>query len=144
MAKMIESSGTHLINAVSQRVGLSQKRIREYEKEGFIKPVREPRTNNRRYTEADINQILHIKRLIHKHGFTLACLKYFITVASCWTIFDCSKKESCPIYREPHKPCYEVVRETHCHIPMKDCSRCPIYLNRKAIKKHPPALLKQP
>jgi hypothetical protein len=36
-----------LINEVSRLVNLSQKRIREYEKEGFIKPLREKNTNNR-------------------------------------------------------------------------------------------------
>jgi MerR family transcriptional regulator, repressor of the yfmOP operon len=139
-----KDDGIFLINDVSQRVGLSQKRIREYEKEGFIKPSREPRTNNRRYTQADINQIKHIKRLIHEHGFTLACLKYFITAASCWTIFNCPRKESCPIYKEPHKPCYEVVRQLNVPQETRNCGRCPIYLNRHEGKDHRPALLKEP
>ena len=54
---------TYLINEDSRRVALSQKRIREYEKGGIIKPEREPRTNNRRYSEADIDQILRVKVL---------------------------------------------------------------------------------
>lgn len=37
----------YLIKKVSQDVNLSQKRTREYEKEGFIKPEREPKTNIR-------------------------------------------------------------------------------------------------
>ena len=47
----------YLIGEISRKVKLSQKRIREYEKEGFIAPVRESKTNNRHYTDLDIKQI---------------------------------------------------------------------------------------
>ena len=124
----------HLINNVSQRVGLSQKRIREYEKAGLIRPAREPKTNNRRYTEADIRQIQRIKALIHEFGFTLACLKYFLATAPCWIIFDCAKKENCPAYRIPYTACYEIVIKDLSHKEMKDCKRCPVYLNRNEQK----------
>lgn len=131
MAANKSENGTYLINDVSQQVGLSQKRIREYEKEGLIKPDREPNTNNRRYTEADVKQIRRVKTLIHEHGFTLACLKYILRVASCWTIFDCDAKESCPVYRTTHTPCYEVREKSDCSAILKKCARCPIYLNRQ-------------
>jgi hypothetical protein len=127
---------TCLINEVSRRVGLSQKRIREYEKGGLIKPGREPRTNNRRYSEADIQQILRIKELIHEHGFTVSCLRYFLSAAPCWVIFDCAAKEACAVYKDMRTPCYEVAKKAAHHSGMKDCSSCPIYLNRD-VKKMP-------
>ena len=125
-----KAEATYLINDVSHRVGLSQKRIREYEKGGLIKPLREPRTNNRRYTEADINQIIRIKELIHEHGFTVACLRFFLASAPCWIIFNCAEKETCPTYSAPHTPCYEVIKKAPGHSGLKDCKSCPIYLNR--------------
>lgn len=118
-----------LINAVSQRVGLSQKRIREYEKEGLISPRREPRTNNRLYEEQDIQQIGRIKELIHEHGFTLACIRFFLAAAPCWVVFDCNRKKSCPSYQSPEIPCYVTVRKKQSTL-VDNCSRCPIYLNR--------------
>ena len=121
---------TYLINEVSRRVGLSQKRIREYEKGGLIKPEREPRTNNRRYSEADIKQILRVKELIHEHGFTLACLQYFLASAPCWIIFDCAEKKTCPSYNTPRIPCYKIVDEAASTDGLKNCKSCPIYLNR--------------
>jgi len=45
-----ESSG-YFISTVSREVDLSQKTIREYEKMGLVKPRREPRTNNRIYSD---------------------------------------------------------------------------------------------
>ena len=121
---------TYLINE------LSQKRIREYEKGGLIKPAREPRTNNRRYSEADIHQILRVKELIHEHGFTVACLRYFLASAPCWVIFSCAEKEGCASYNNPRMPCYAIAQKATDHPGLKNCKRCPIYLNRD-IKKMP-------
>ena len=104
MCQVEHGEKTCQINEVSQRVGLSQKRIREYEKNGLIKPARESRTNNRRYSESDVRQILRVKELIHDHGFTLACLKYFLASTPCWLIFNCAEKETCPSYKIPYTP----------------------------------------
>ncbi len=141
MAKNTKSDGTYLINEVSRRVGLSQKRIRDYEKNRLIKPEREPRTNNRRYSESDINRIIRIKELIHEHGFTVACLNYFMASAPCWSIFNCPDKEICPAYNAPHTPCYEVVKMDAGLCGLKNCKNCPIYLNRDVQKI---ALLEKP
>ena len=93
----------YLINEVSRRVNLSQKRIREYEKEGFINPDREPKTNNRRYSDFEVSQIQRINQLIHERGFTLACLRNLLQLAPCWKIFDCGDKENCSAYKNPTK-----------------------------------------
>lgn len=141
MALGSKTDATYLINEVSRRVGLSQKRIREYEKGGLIRPVREAKTNNRRYTKADIRQIQRIQTLIHKHGFTVSCLRYFLSSAPCWIIFDCKEKQTCPSYSNPHTPCYEVIKKADAYGRLKDCNRCPIYLNRDQRKI---ALLNKP
>ncbi len=120
---------THLINEVSRRVDLSQKRIREYEKEGFIKPMRDAKTNNRLYSEFDIAQIRRINILIHDRGFTLACLRNLLLLAPCWNVFGCLEKELCAAFDDPHTPCYQVreCRPTRCLGP---CERCAIWLNK--------------
>lgn len=129
--------GKYLINDVSLMVNLSQKRIREYEKEGFVKPVREARTSNRIYDPFDILQIKRVNYLLHEKGFTLACLRKLLALAPCYKIFCCKKKETCPAYLNPHRPCWEVRSE------IKDsggcqphCCRCAVYLNRSvAVEK---------
>jgi len=127
-----EKDDLYLINEVSFMVNLSQKRIREYEKEGFIKPIREKSTNNRLYSEFEITQIRQINDLIHKRGFTLTCLRNFMVQVPCWNIFDCPQREQCPAFSVPWKPCYEAHQN-----PGNSngrCLRCAIYLNR-AFKK---------
>jgi MerR family transcriptional regulator, repressor of the yfmOP operon len=141
MAANVKRAEFCLINDVSREVGLSQKRIREYEREGLVKPQREPRTNNRRYTQTEINQIRRINELIHNHGFTLAALKYILRNVACWTVFDCEEKENCPCYRNMDTPCYEVIRRAGNGTPSTTCARCPIYLNRNGKEA---ALLNKP
>ena len=124
----------YLINDVSKRVKLSPKRIREYEKEGFIKPDREPKTNNRIYSDFEISQILRINYLIHEEGFTLSCLRNLIVLAPCWNIFGCTVKEECAAFQFPHEACWKVRKhhEVKCAGP---CSKCAIFINRQQKKK---------
>jgi hypothetical protein len=119
----------YLINEVSRKVELSQKRIREYEKEGFIRPERETNTNNRLYSDFEVSQIRRINFLIHERGFTLACLRNLMVLAPCWNIFDCAQKRACAAYAEPHRCCWEIrgQSDTLCPGP---CERCAVYLNR--------------
>lgn len=120
----------YLINEVSREVNLSQKRIREYEKEGFIKPLRAPHTNNRLYTDFDVLQIKRINHLIHEKSFTLACLRNLLALAPCWSIFDCKNKHDCPAYHQPHQSCFEtrIEQSTLCPGP---CEQCAVYINRE-------------
>ncbi|BEQ17054.1 MerR family transcriptional regulator [Desulfoferula mesophila] len=119
----------YLINEVSRKVELSQKRIREYEKEGFIRPQRETNTNNRLYSDFEVSQIKRINFLIHERGFTLACLRNLMVLAPCWNIFDCAQKRSCAAYAEPHRCCWEIRGRTDTLCP-GPCARCAVYLNR--------------
>ncbi len=131
MADEQGNQGVYRIDEVARRVGLSHKRIHEYEKSGLIAPEREPRTNNRLFSDLDVERILRIKALIHEHGFTVACLRFFLSSAPCWIVFGCARKQNCPAYGDPHSACYEVLRMHPHQSPLK-CDKCPIYLNRTA------------
>ena len=115
-------------------VDLSQKTIRDYEKMGLIKPRREPRTNNRVYSDFEIEQIRHISHLIHNEGFTLPCIQRILQLAPCWNIFECEVKEKCPAYQYATSPCYAVRKErgTLC---AGSCEQCGVYINRFSKKE---------
>ncbi|MBI5551741.1 MAG: MerR family transcriptional regulator [Desulfobacterales bacterium] len=131
MAGEQANKGVYRIDEVARRVGLSHKRIHEYEKSGLIAPAREPRTNNRLFSDLDVERILRIKALIHEHGLTLACLRVFLSSAPCWIVFGCTRKQTCPAYGDPHSACYEVLRLREPQSLVK-CEKCPVYLNRTA------------
>ena len=124
-----KKTATYTIGEVSRKVGLSQKRIRDYEKAGFLKPLREKGTNNRIYTDNDVCVVERVKDLIHQQGFTLTCLKHFVVSAPCWVVFDCKEKETCPTFQSPGTVCYRISPHKN---PCKGrtCARCPVYLNR--------------
>jgi hypothetical protein len=117
------------INEVSQRVRLSQKRIREYEKAGFLQPDREPNTNNRRYSDFEVLRIQRINHLIHEQGFTLACLGRMMRLTPCWRIFGCANPEECPAYQQPHRPCWETKGLVSGN-GQGPCRKCAVWLNR--------------
>lgn len=123
-----------LINQVAMEVGLSQKRIREYEAEGFIKPLRDKNTNNRLYSDFELEQIKRINHLIHQRGFTLACLRNLLVLAPCWNIFACADRTECAAYQDPHRPCWKVRREARTRCP-GPCGRCAVYLCRTAKRR---------
>ena len=129
-----EEKGRYPIGFVSQVVKLSQKNIRDYEQMGLIKPRRDLRTNNRIYSDFEIEQIKHITHLIHNEGLTLSCIRRIIQLAPCWNIFACEVKENCPAYKYANMPCYEVREkwETCCAGP---CDQCVVYINRVFGKK---------
>ncbi len=117
------------IGEVSKMVNLSQKTIRDYEKMGLIKPNRQVRTENRIFSNFEIEQIQHISHLIHTEGFTLPCIQRILQLAPCWNIFECKVKENCPAYQYAPTPCYEVRKEkkTLC---IGSCEQCGVYINR--------------
>ena len=126
--------GEYPIGIVSNRVNLSQKTIREYEKTGLIKPRREPRTNNRIYSDFEIAQIQHITRLIHEEGFTIPCLLRILQLAPCWNIFDCKVKKKCPAYKYSPNPCY-TTRKRKGTLCSGSCDQCAVYINRSSKKE---------
>ena len=132
--KTSQGSREYSIGAVSRVLDLSQKTIRDYEKMGMLKPKREPRTNNRIYSDFEIEQIRQISHLIHNEGFTLPCIQRLLQLAPCWSIFDCEVKEKCPAYENAPMPCYKIrkKRETLCS---GACEQCAVFINRSLNKE---------
>jgi len=119
------------IGQVAQIVGLSIKRIREYEKEGLVKPVRGKTSNQRMYGAFEIGRIIQTKKLIHERGLTLAGIKMLLNLAPCWIIFNCKEAKSCPAYKNPRSRCFELKEKTGGKaICAGDCKICPVYMTR--------------
>lgn len=66
------------IKEVEERVGLSAKNIRFYEKEGLIKPGRNKENKYRNFSEADVERLEQIK-LLRKLGISLEIMRKVFT-----------------------------------------------------------------
>jgi DNA-binding transcriptional MerR regulator len=131
------------IGKVAQKVGLSIKRIREYEKEGLIKPIRGETSKQRLYGPFEISRIMQIKQLIHERGLTVAGIKILLNLAPCWTVFSCKDATGCPAFKHPYDRCWEIKKRFKEKVAcMGDCIRCAIYLARK--DEIPPLFEKTP
>jgi len=121
------------IGKVAMQVGLSIKRIREYEKEGFLRPARCESSNQRMYSEFEINQILQIKKLIHERGMTVEGIRYLLNLAPCWSIFGCENSSECEAFQHPHQRCWQVKKTQPAGAGCSgQCEVCPVFLSRAA------------
>jgi MerR family transcriptional regulator/heat shock protein HspR len=74
---MSEQPRTYTIRVAAQLSGLHEQSLRLYERRGLISPARS-QGNIRRYSDADIEQIRFIKRLVDDLGVNLAGVEVII------------------------------------------------------------------
>lgn len=123
------------IGEVSQRLGLSQRRIIEYEKAGLISPKREPLTRDRLFSPFEIAQLRRIQQLMHKQGFTIRSLIHLASSAPCWKLFSCQKADECPAFTTPGKECFEILQEKAIDFCGRECTSCVKYISVQKAPK---------
>jgi MerR family transcriptional regulator/heat shock protein HspR len=115
------------IGDVARELGLSPRRLIEYERAGLLHPRREARTGDRLYDESEVAQARVFINLLHQAGFTIESLRQLLRYAPCWELTQCPHKTACPVPARPFVPCYEQRAagvDTACQ---SDCARCPIF-----------------
>ncbi len=119
------------IGVVAKKLGLTEKRIREYEKEGLINPIRKKPGMHRVFSSFEIKQIKRIKHLIHDRGLTINGIKHLLVMAPCWVVLKCNNPKICPAYQNPHKPCWKIKQDLETDFPcMGTCEQCAVFLSR--------------
>ena len=120
------------IGTVARELQLSERRIREWEHAGLLRPRREPKTGDRLFDDRDIAQAHIIKSLIHEKGFTIRAAQQLLRYAPCWELTNCELKASCPAYLDPRTPCYEHRANATLMPCRSDCARCPVFHSKDA------------
>ena len=72
--------GTLSIRQVARKAGVSSKTLRYWESQGLIAPAGRTHTNYRRYTQADLERVLFIRKA-QSLGFTLAEIRRVFELA---------------------------------------------------------------
>lgn len=129
---MADGDNTYSILEVSKILGLSRKRIREYETEGLFKARRNPVNKYRVYTDDDIRRLRIIRDLIHGYGLTIQGIRALFSLVPCWKILQCKIKDCLVRERQNDGACYAVQGKAlkrsgaGCH--PDDCRYCPVFL----------------
>ena len=102
--------------------------LREYEKQGMIKPKK---VNKRRlFTVNEVGFIKDIRYYLTEKRMTIQGLKEFYLRASCCEIKRCNRRK-CPAYGRLDKQCWEVVAY-HKVCDGKACPSCPLFIVKMA------------
>ncbi len=112
------------IGVAAELLGVSPRTLREYEKEGLIKPAR--RGGKRLFSKNDLEFIRNIRFYLEEVGMTIPALKILYLTVPCWEIKQCEMYD-CPAYGNYTEKCWEVIAR-HKMLKAKACKGCPIFL----------------
>lgn len=127
----IESSKPLYSIAVAADIaGVSSRTLREYEKMGFIKPLR--KGDKRIYSNNDLHFISNVRFYLDEVGVTTMGLKLLYMMAPCWEIKQCGRKE-CPAYGNFEKKCWDIIKH-HDSWDWRSCESCPVFLTYQKNK----------
>ena len=117
----------YTISTTAQLAGISVHTLRMYEKEGLILPYKKE-SNQRRYSDKDVERILCIRRTINEHKMTIEGIRRVLALIPCWAVVKCSEKdkEKCEAYNGFTQPCWMINHKNN-FCAGKDCRACEVY-----------------
>jgi MerR family transcriptional regulator/heat shock protein HspR len=121
----------HSIGDIARILGLSTNTIRMYEREGLLIPLRTS-TNQRVYTERDLDFLKTIRELMTNDGISIAGIRYLLALLPCWSIAHCPKREQCAAHVEVAYPCW--VLRAQAGKDTKVCRSCQVYHRAYLVK----------
>jgi len=122
--KVADNIPAFSIAVASQLTGAPVRMLREYEKQGLIKPKK---INSRRmYTGCEMGFIKDIRYYLVERRMTIGGVKEFYLRSACWEIKRCHRPK-CPAYGNIKKECWQVVKNNKQCSP-ENCPFCPIYI----------------
>lgn len=128
MTKLDKSEAIYSISTAAEKLGMGVRMLREYEKDGLIKPYRNPSNGYRLFSNGDIQWIRCIRDLIHRQGISIKGIRRLLMVLPCWEIKNCPKetKDKCASVVDRALPCW-VLASKNCKDANK-CRTCKVYL----------------
>ena len=119
----------YLINEATKLTSVEPNVIRKYEKQGLLKPYRQPKDNFRRFTQDEVEWIKTIWNLIHEKGMSIEGILRIIMANKCWEYFNCKEEDrnECEIFGSGKYPCWKLsaMRKKCKH---GNCYECDFYI----------------
>ncbi len=117
----------YTISVAAELTGISVHTLRMYEREGLIIPYKKE-SNQRRYSDMDLERILCIRRTINEHKINIEGIRRVLSLIPCWSIVQCSQidRENCEAFHGYFKPCWMFNHKKNtCRD--RDCRECEVY-----------------
>lgn len=111
--------------------GVTSSTIREYEKQGLLRPYRSRQSNHRLFSYREILWVQKVWRLIHEEGLNVEGIRRLIAVEPCWKVLRCSPeaRAACGSQTWNGTICWNAREERGC---CRDasvvCQECEVYL----------------
>ena len=83
----------YTISTAAKLLDISVYTLRMYEREGLIIPFRKD-SNQRLYSELDIERVKCIKRTINEDRMTMEGMRRNLALLPCWAIVNCSLEDT--------------------------------------------------
>lgn len=117
----------YTISTAAKILDISVYTLRMYEREGLIIPFRKD-SNQRLYSEMDIERVKCIKRTITEDRMTIEGMRRNLALLPCWAIVNCSLEDrnKCKFYLGHTKPCWMLNHKDN-FCAGKDCRECEVY-----------------
>ena len=130
--KVADNIPAFSIAVVAQLTDTPIRMLREYEKQGLIRPNK---INGRRmYTGCEVGFVKDIRYYLTERRMTISGLKEFYLRATCWEIKRCHRPQ-CPVYGNINKHCWQVLKN-HKHCSPEICPFCPIFIIKTGEKSN--------
>ncbi|HCA81221.1 MAG TPA: MerR family transcriptional regulator [Bacteroidetes bacterium] len=115
------------IGTVARMIGVSVFTLRMYEREGLIL-AEKSESNQRRYSQNDIERLKCIRRAITEQKFGIAGIRTIFSMIPCWNIVQCSEndRKNCEAYRGHSGPCWSL-KHLNNTCTARTCRDCTVY-----------------
>jgi MerR family transcriptional regulator, heat shock protein HspR len=123
----VKNNQVYTISVAAQLLGISIQTLRMYEREGLIIPFK-TKSNQRMYSEGDLERIRRIRRDINKNKIGINSLRTVLSLIPCWMIVKCTEtdRENCESFKEYHAPCWTYEHKNNICEEI-DCRECIVY-----------------
>lgn len=115
------------IGSVARMLDISVQTLRLYESEGLILPAKSE-GGQRRYSQADIERLLCIRRAITEQKIGIAGIRLVQSLVPCWQLVGCppGERESCPAFRNHDGGCWTYHHQNNV-CATRACRTCEVY-----------------
>jgi len=125
--KLKSNDPIYTISTAAKILDISVYTLRMYEREGLLLPFRKD-SNQRLYSEMDIERVHCIKRTITEDRMTIEGMRRSLALLPCWAIINCSldDRNRCKFYSGHTKPCWMINhKDNFCS--GRNCRECVVY-----------------